>query len=69
MARHHRVNRLAKIIANEVEIGVANSAIKNIDQNIVRTGLAALEIEWRKERSGILRRIAFNEDHDASNFN
>src|SRR5436305_827110 len=47
MARHHRVNTVAPVIASLMQIGVADTAVQNVDHDIVRTRLAALKKKRR----------------------
>jgi hypothetical protein len=43
VARYDRIRRVGPLVACGVQIGVTDAAIKNVDLNIFRAGLAALE--------------------------
>ena len=50
VARNHREDRAAPFVAGLVNIGMADATIKDVDQNIVRAGLAALDGEGCNRR-------------------
>jgi len=45
VAGHHRIERIAPVVAALVEIGVADAAIEDLDLHIARAGVAPLEAE------------------------
>ena len=49
VAGHARIGRAVPFIAGDVDIRVADAAEKDFDLHVVRTGVAALEVE-RRER-------------------
>ncbi len=52
VAGHARISGAAPFIAGGVQIGMADAAVKNLDLNIVRAGIATLKVE-RRERRGL----------------
>ncbi len=63
VAGHHRVERVVPVVANLMEIGVADAGVENLDLDIVRAGFAPLEIERDKRRLRVVGGIAFDFDH------
>ncbi len=59
VARHHGKDRAAPFVAGLVDVGMADAAIENVDQDIVRAGLTALDRPWRQGRFGRLGGIGW----------
>jgi hypothetical protein len=47
-----------------MQIRMADPAVKDIDENILRTKIAPFEIKRAKRRSRAVRGVTFNRDHD-----
>ena len=45
MARNHGIKRIAPVIARLMEVGMADAAIKDVDLDVMRAGIATLETE------------------------
>ena len=45
MAWDHRENRTAPLVSRLMDVGVADSAVHNFDEYVVRTQVASLEVE------------------------
>ena len=53
-AGHHGINRVAPFVARQVNVGMADAAVFNVDGNVVLFRIAAAEVERRKKRRGLL---------------
>jgi hypothetical protein len=47
-----------------MQIGVANAAVQDVDENVLRAKIAPFEIECCKARSSAPCGVAFNGNHD-----
>src|SRR5713101_10013012 len=50
MAWDHRENRAAPLVPHLMDVGVADSAVHDFDEHVVRTQVASLEVEWFENR-------------------
>ena len=57
MAGNERILRAAPFVAHGVDIGMANTAVKNVDHHIARARVASFKVERSQRRRGGLRRI------------
>ncbi len=60
VTRNNGINRVLPFVAYRVEIGVAHSAIKNLDSDIIRAKVAPFYLERGETRVGGLCRVRFN---------
>jgi hypothetical protein len=49
-----------------MQIGVANAAVQDVDENVLRAKTASLKIKRSERRSSAPRGVTFNSDHDRS---
>ena len=49
-----------------MQIGMADPAVKNIDENVLQAKFAPFEIKRAKRRSSAVRGVTFNRDHNHS---
>ena len=66
VARHHREERAAPLVADLVEVGVAHAAERDVDDDVPRTGLAAGELERRDGRGGGRGSVGLHGGHGRS---
>ena len=59
MARHHGVDSVAPFVASHVQVRVADSAVENIDDDVVGKWLAAFEGKRSQRRGFVLCGVAF----------
>src|SRR4029077_8416061 len=50
MAGDHGEHRTAPLVSRLMDVGVADSAVQNFDEHVVRTQVASLEVEWFERR-------------------
>ena len=55
--RQRRIERVAPIVADLVQVGMTDAAVKDVDRDIVRPQIAPLKMEGRQRRLGALRCI------------
>ena len=63
MAGYHRVERTSPLIPRHVNISVADTAMRDIEMNVVRAGFASLEGKRGYWGSGALGSVAFGRKH------
>lgn len=63
VAGHHRINGVAPFAAHLMDIGMADAAKLDFDENIARAKVAALEIPGRKLVGGGMNGVAFGWNH------
>ena len=66
VARHHREHRPAPFVAGLVDVRVANAAIEDVDQHLVRAGLAAVDRKRGQGRKRVLRGVGSGLVHGGS---
>jgi len=47
-----------------MQVGMANSAVQNVNQNVLWTWIATTKIKWCQRGGGASRRITSNRNHD-----
>src|SRR5690606_3825139 len=52
VARHHRKDRAAPLVARQVDVGMADAAVEDVDLHVARAGHAAFDREGRQRRAG-----------------
>src|SRR5437899_11015969 len=50
MAWDHGEHRTAPFVSRLMDVGVADSAVRNFDEHVVRTQVTSLEVEWFERR-------------------
>src|SRR5258708_7343486 len=63
MTRNHWKHGPAPFVANLMDIGMANSAIQDIDHNVSWARVAAFECEWLHWLALTFRCVSFHWDH------
>ena len=63
VAGHHRIERIAPVVAGLMQVGMADAAIENVDLHVVRAGVAALDAEGPERGRGGLRGESFDFEH------
>jgi hypothetical protein len=59
----HRIQGHPKVVADEVDVCMANATMGNFDYHIVTTGLSSFETERSQLRTGVLSSKRFCSDH------
>jgi hypothetical protein len=54
VTRHHRIDALFPFIPRHVQVGVADATEQNLELDVVRADVAALDVEGRERRIGRL---------------
>ena len=66
VARHHRVQRHSEVVVHEVNVGVAHAAMRDVQDDVARAGVAALEAERPERGSGTRGGKSLDGDHRPS---
>jgi hypothetical protein len=54
---HRRIDRTRPVAANGMEIGMASSAIEDLDRDVIRPQLLSIEVKRRERGAGRFRRV------------
>lgn len=68
MPRDHREDRAAPFVARLMDVGVAHAAEGDVDENVVRPRLSALQRMGAEGACGALRGVGFDVDHRGLRF-
>src|ERR1035437_596563 len=68
VAGNHRIDRVAPLVADHVQVGVADAAVEDFDGDFRGAGFAAFKAEGSKGRLRIKRSIAFGCGHGVDSF-
>jgi methyl coenzyme M reductase alpha subunit len=63
VSRHAGISRAIPFVARLMHIGVADAAIKDLDFDLIRAGVAVLKRERRERRGGVDGGVSFGVSH------
>ncbi len=58
MAGHHGIEGVAPFVAGLVDVGMADAVVEDLERDIFRTGIAAIEGKGHERRPGVVRGVA-----------
>src|SRR3989442_6945311 len=68
VAGDHGINRATPLVSCLMDVRVADSAVKDFDQHIVRTWFAPLQVEWFENRGRTFGCVSACPEHGSTSY-